>query len=40
MACFYTTITKNFERFHCPNFEASFLKNENLFEKYEVPFFS
>ena len=29
-ACFYPTITGNFERFQCCNFKANFLKNENL----------
>ena len=30
MACFYKTITANFERFSCFNFETNFLKNKNL----------
>ena len=34
------TITWNFERTQCFNVEANFLKNENLFQKTGVPFFS
>ena len=30
-ACFYATITGNFERFQCCNFETNFLKNGSLF---------
>ena len=40
MTHFYVTITKDFEHFQCFNFETSFLKNENLFRKVGVPFFS
>ena len=32
-ACFYMTITGNFERFQYFNFETKFLKNENRFHK-------
>ena len=39
-ACFYVTISGNFERFHCFNFETDFLENENPFQKTELPFFS
>ena len=34
------TITRKFECFHYLKFEASFLKNENLFLETEVSFFS
>ena len=40
-ACFYVTITENFERFwnfDNFNFETNVLKNENLFQKTAVPF--
>ena len=37
LACFYVTITGNFERFQYFNFETIFLKNENLFQKTGVP---
>ena len=40
MACFYVTISGNFERFQYFNFETNFLENENLFQKTGVPFFS
>ena len=39
-ACFYVTITGNFECFQYFNFEANFLKNEIFFRKTGVPFFS
>ena len=32
-ACFYMTITGNFDRFQCFNIETNFLKNENFFKK-------
>ena len=32
------TITGNFERFHYSNFETSFLKKKNFFEKLEYRF--
>ena len=32
-ACFYVTISGNFERFQYFNFEADFLENEILFQK-------
>ena len=32
-ACFYVTITGNFERFQYFNFEANFLIRENFFQK-------
>ena len=38
-ACFYLTITGNFEQFQYFNLETDFLKNENLFQKTGVPFF-
>ena len=34
------TITGNFERFQCFNFESDFLENKNLFQKAGIPFFS
>ena len=34
-ACFYVTISGNFERFKCFNFETDFLENENFFQKLE-----
>ena len=40
LACFYVTISGNFERFQYFNFETNFLENENLFQKTGVPFFS
>ena len=39
-ACVYLTISGNFERFQYFNFETDFLKNENLFHKTGVLFFS
>ena len=39
-ACFYVTMTKNFERYLYFNFETNQLKNENLFQKTRVLFFS
>ena len=39
-ACFYVTVTGNFERFLYFNFETCFLKNANLFQKTGLPFFS
>ena len=39
-ACFYVTITENFEQFQYFNFEINFLKNANPFLKTGVPFFS
>ena len=39
-ACFYVTISVNFERFQYFNFETDFLKKENLFQKTGVPYFS
>ena len=39
-ACFYMTISGNFERFQYFNFETDFLENENLFQKTGVPLFS
>ena len=39
-ACFYMTITGNFECFQYFNFETNFLKNEIFFQKTGVPFFS
>ena len=33
------TITRDFERCQCFNFEASFLKNENIFKKLEYRFY-
>ena len=32
-ACFYVTITANFERFQYINFKTFFLKNKNVFQK-------
>ena len=40
LACFYVTISGNFERFQYFNFDTGFLKNKNLFQKTGVPFFS
>ena len=40
LACFYGTITGNFEHFQYLNFETSFLKNENPLQKTGEPFFS
>ena len=39
-ACFYVTISGNFECFQYYNFETDFLENENLFQKPEALFFS
>ena len=39
-ACFYVTISDNFERFQYFQFETAFLENENLFLKTGVSFFS
>ena len=33
LACFYLTITGNFECFQYFNFQTNFLKNKNLFSK-------
>ena len=38
--CFYVTISENFKRFQCFNFETNFLENKNLFQKTGAPFFS
>ena len=38
-ACFYVTISGNFQRFQYFDFETNFLKNEKLFQKTGVPFF-
>ena len=38
MACFYATITWNFERFQYFNSETSFLKNTNPFQKTGIMF--
>ena len=40
LACFYMTISENFVSFQYFNFKTDFLKNENLFQKTRVPFFS
>ena len=39
-ACFYVTISENFEHFQYFNFETDFLENENFFQKTGVLFFS
>ena len=39
-ACFYVTISRNFERFQYLDFEIDFLEKENLFQKTGVLFFS
>ena len=39
-ACFYVTISGNFKRFQCFNFETDFLENKNPFQKPKVLFFS
>ena len=39
-ACFYVTISRNFDRFEYFNFETDFLENENLSQKTGVAFFS
>ena len=38
MACFYVTISGNFERFQYFNLETDFLENENFFKKMEYRF--
>ena len=38
-ACFYVTITGNFERFRYFQFKTDFLENENFFQKTGVLFF-
>ena len=40
LACFYMTISGNFASFQYFNFKTEFLKNENLFQKTGVPFFT
>ena len=40
LACFYVTISENFESFQYFNFETDFLENEIFFKKTGVPFFS
>ena len=40
LPCFHVTITGNFERFKFFIFDANFLKNENLFQKGGLLFFS
>ena len=39
-ACFYATITRNFERFQYCKFDTSFQRIENLFQKTGVLFLS
>ena len=39
-ACFYVTISENFEHFQYFNFETDLPENENLFEETGVPSFS
>ena len=39
-ACFYVTITENFERFQYFNFKSNFPEIENHFQKVGVMFFS
>ena len=39
-ACFYVTISGNFESYQYLNFETDFLENENFFQKTGAPFFS
>ena len=39
-ACFYVTISGNFEHFQYSNFETNFLENENLYQKTGERFFS
>ena len=39
-ACFYVTITGNFEGFQYSNFQTNFLENENLYQKTGVSFSS
>ena len=38
LACFYVTISGNYERFKYFNFETKFLENENLSQKLEYRF--
>ena len=40
LACFYVTITENFEHLQYLNFESNFAKIENQFQKAGVMFFS
>ena len=40
LACFYVTISGNFERFQYLNFETDYLENENLFQNTGVLVFS
>ena len=40
LACFYVTISGNFERFQYFDFELDFLKIKNLFQTTGVSFFS
>ena len=37
-ACFYVTVSRNFERFQYFNFEINFLKNKKLLQKMEYSF--
>ena len=39
-ACFYVTISGNFERFQYFDLETDFMENENVFQKTGVSFFS
>ena len=39
-ACFYATISENFEHFQYFDFETDFLQNKIFFQKTGVPFFS
>ena len=39
-ACFYVTISENFEHFQYFNFETDFLENEIFFQKTGGPYFS
>ena len=36
MACFYVTITENFERFQHLNFETNFLKKKIFFKNWSI----
>ena len=38
LACFYVTISENFEHFHCFNFKTDFLEKENYSKKTRVTF--
>ena len=40
LACFYVTISANFERFQYLKFEADFLENEIFFQITGVSFFT